>query len=673
MFIVNDIIGEVSQVTGKCDQTYLFSVITRAVETLARKQCQTNVTWDPMMTYLDLPVQQDYYVYLPYQVEKPIKVNLNGQPAFSHSPLYEFTQNGPGSEDIEAGFQWQDRLTSPIQRRFPRQANLTLTAVSDSADDTNAALTVTIRGPKLGDYVIDLPIAPAGTTPTPSTQIVRGVTRVVKPVTVGTVTLWAGPFPLAYYYPSITFPEFSRIKLSQKGTTVRMLARLKTMPIQSLMDVIPLNSKQAVILQCAAIKFQDDAHPEVASPFESQAVTYLNEEQAARNQYMAAAAQSESSTALNLTIGQRDSVIVADIYDEACRIFGFIGRPKIFDKITQTMEVLFNQCQYWDGLIGVVTLKTDQDYYVALPRYIDTPIAANINRRPVTWQSPWFEFSFGGLGEFNDLHQDPGNWEPWWQLAQTQGSVGEYPSVARCSPVRINGSNRLERSFEEVGSTPLAFRLMGPTQLYCVPVLPSDNGCRLTVYGYFQNEPVVNSQGQWGVDIPCYSNRTAPSKYIFDRIERVTKDPTYSFLNLFGVNPFGPVSAGVPQTIFLSTYWPWDTEPSYRLFRAGVMCKRIKIRYKKNWQKITQLTDPLHLRSRPAIVLAMTAFSTITTGGAGTQLSPFQPTAPLTIAQDQLTMAQSMLDDEWRSRNPNASIQLQWNTRTYGMAFPQVG
>jgi hypothetical protein len=702
MILVSDIIGEVSQVLGRCDQTYLFSVLTRAVETLARKACAVSITFDPLMIYVDLPVQQDYYVFLPYQIEKPIRVNINGNPTFSRPPLYEFTLNGPGSNDLEAGWQWQERLTGPIQRKWPRGA-FQLRAISDSEADTELDLTIKVRGRSRTDYIITLPIAPAGTTPSLSNSV-YGVIEVVKPPSVGTVSLYAGPYLLANYYPSITLPEFSCIKLSQKAVGVRMLARRKTMPITSLLDVIPLNSSQAVVMQCQAIKYYDEVHFDLAQAAEQQAVTYLNEEQAARNAYFQSSTATEVATALNLTIGQRDVVICADIYDEAARIFGFIGRPKIFDRITSTMELLYNKCQYWDGLTGVVTLRADQDYYIALPRYVDTILAMNVNRTIGAYHSPWFEFSYAGLGEFGDLQQQSEGWQPWSQLAQQQGSTNAsvYPYSSGWGSVGINGSNRLGKGWEEVGTTPFAFRLRGPAALYAQPELGQDNGARITVYGYLQESPVLNSRGQWGVDIPCYANRFAPSKYVFDRVERVTKDPTYGFINLFAVNPFynanipiGTDSTGCPdpaypqeippacvvpgpfdpasQTDFVAMYWPWDIEPQYRLIRVGTMCKRVRIRYKRNWAKIAQLTDPLHVRSREAIILAMTAVAAMRTGGAGAASTPFMPTAGVQIAMDQLQLAVQLLDDEWAARNPHATISLQWPRSTYGNAFEQVG
>jgi hypothetical protein len=572
--------------------------------------------------------------------------------------------------------------------------------------DIGLNLHIKVRLVDSNDIYIDLPIAPASTTPVQSAKAVYGVLEVVKPATIGTVTLSSGALPLAHYYPDVTFPEFSVIKLSQRALSVRMLARRKTSKIVSLLDVIPLNSAQAILMMAQAIKYYDEVHFDLAGAAEAQAVVFLNEEQAARNQYSAAAAASEVTTALNLTIGQRDVVIVSDIYDEACRIFGFIGRQKVFDRITSTMELLYNKCQYWDGLVGVVTIRADQDYYVALPRYIDTILALNVNRTIGSYKSPWFEFSYAGSGEFGDIYQNSEKWIPWPQLAATQGTTAVAPfGVGISGYVSVNGTNRASNGWEEQGTTPIAFRLRGPSFLYAQPVITSDNDALITVYGFDpEDNPILNAQGQWGVVIPCQSGSFTPAPYVFSRIERVTKDPTLGFINLFAVNalfnpaavvpidsivpicplpgcppeippacitPPGPVNP-VGQTDWIAMYWPQDIEPQYRLLRVGTMCKRIRVRYKRNWTKIENLTDPLHVRSREAIILAMSGVATMRTGGGGSSVSPFMPTAPVQIATDQIDMAVTLLDDEWRSRSPNATIQLQWSRNTYGNAFPQI-
>src|SRR6267142_2842865 len=72
MIIVSDVIGQVGRVLGTCDPDYTYDVLTRAVELLANKPTKTNVVWDPLICYVDIPVVDRYYVCLPPHILKPI-------------------------------------------------------------------------------------------------------------------------------------------------------------------------------------------------------------------------------------------------------------------------------------------------------------------------------------------------------------------------------------------------------------------------------------------------------------------------------------------------------------------------------------------------------------------------------------------------------------------------
>ena len=62
MIIASDVLTQVGRVLGNCDQDYVFDVLTRAVELLANKPTKTNVVWDPLICYVDLPIVERYYV-----------------------------------------------------------------------------------------------------------------------------------------------------------------------------------------------------------------------------------------------------------------------------------------------------------------------------------------------------------------------------------------------------------------------------------------------------------------------------------------------------------------------------------------------------------------------------------------------------------------------------------
>jgi hypothetical protein len=134
MILVSDVITQVGRVLGTCDDDYVYDVLTRAVELLANKPTKTNVMWDPLLIYVDLPIVSGFYVALPEHVEKPIKVNINKQPAFTRNQFFEFSMNGPGSNDPESGWQWQDRGYKPLQKPWPTGGSQFIVNSSDGND-----------------------------------------------------------------------------------------------------------------------------------------------------------------------------------------------------------------------------------------------------------------------------------------------------------------------------------------------------------------------------------------------------------------------------------------------------------------------------------------------------------------------------------------------------------
>src|SRR4029077_8648192 len=141
------------------------------------------------------------------------------------------------------------------------------------------------------------------------------------------------------------------IKLSQSAVSCKILARRRTYKLTQATDIIPLSNRQAVINACIAIKSFDTLNWDDGQVAETNALRFLEEDQAARNLYQRVSQAAETSPTLNLSINTRDSIIVADLYDSACDIFGPIGQQKIFDRITQAIELLTNYGPMWDPLI----------------------------------------------------------------------------------------------------------------------------------------------------------------------------------------------------------------------------------------------------------------------------------------------------------------------------------
>ncbi len=319
MIIASDVLTQVGRVLGNCDQDYVFDILTRAVELLANKPTKTNVVWDPLICYVDLPIVERYYVCLPPHVLKPIKINLNREPAFTRNQFFEFSMNGPGTADPEAGWSWQDRGWKPLQKPWPTGGAQFILNSSDSTD-TNTLVKLNLINQDQSTTWVDAFIGTAGPK-------CWGILEASKPVTKGTVSLYANAYIIesslvAQWAPNVLYPQFEWIKLSQSGVACKMLCRRRTYKLTLPTDVIPLSNRQAIITACAAIKAFDTLNWDDGATAEQNALRFLEEDQGARNLFQRVSNIAETMPTLNLTINTRDSIIAADLYDFACDVFG---------------------------------------------------------------------------------------------------------------------------------------------------------------------------------------------------------------------------------------------------------------------------------------------------------------------------------------------------------------
>jgi hypothetical protein len=606
----------VGRVLGTCDTDYTYDVLTRAVELLANKPTRTNVLWDPMLLYVDIPIVDGYYVCLPPHILKPIKVNINKQPSFSRNQFFEFSLNGPGTMDPESGWSWQDRGWKPLQKPWPQSGDQLLIASSD-ANDMNTSVLVHVVNQDGSASWITLEIG----TPGPK---VWGVLEASKPVTKGTLTVYSGPYviatkALATWAPDVLYPQFQWIKLSQTGVSCKILARRRTYLITQPTDVIPLGNRQAIITAAIAIKAYDTLNWDDASAAEQNAFRFLDEDQAARNLYQRVSNAAETSPTLNLSISNRESIICADVYDFACDVFGPISMPKIFDRITEAIELLANMGPSWDPLIGYVDIMTYDSFFVTLPQYIDQVLAINVNHSTGAFRNQWYEFHMSGLGQDND----------------------QADAV---------GSNRPCGGWEEIGESPCAFPLANPSYLVASPLDLGDSGINIRAFGIDVNDlPVYSiSDSQLGVNITCEQNsfdvsdQSAPFKVV----ERILINGTAAgFIQLYATD-------GLSYLQNLGTFWPGISEPKVRIIKIGQKAVSVRIRYKKRWLKITSLADPLHMRSRSAIHEALRSIQTATSDPNSAQVLRMS--------------AKDLLNKEWRASHPHEEMILQFDPNIWG-------
>jgi len=615
MIIVSEVIAQVGRVLGTCDQEYTFDVLTRAVELLANKATRTNVLWDPLLVYVDIPIVQSYYICLPPHIQKPIKININKQPAFTRNQFYEFSLNGPGSNDPESGWQWQDRGWKCLQKPWPPGGSQFIIN-SDNSADLNAQVLVNAVNQDGSTTWITAYVGQAITT------TFYNILEVSKPLTQGNLSLYASPYIIpsklvATWQPQVLYPQFEWIKLSQAGVSAKILARRRTHKITAATDVIPLSNRQAIITACLAIRGFDTLNWDDAAAAEQNAMRFLDEDQAARNLFARVSNVAETSPTLNLNIGTRDSIIVADLYDAACDIFGPIGQQKIFDRITESIELLANLSN-WDPLIGYVDIQTFDSFYVTLPQYVDQILAINVNHSTGTFRNQWFEFSMDGLGQDNDMAD-------------------------------VVGSNRPCGGWEEIGESPVAFPLWQPSYIAAYPVNQGDTGCIIRAYGLDVNDLPVYSvhDGQLGTQVTCEQNNFDISDQAlpFKRIDRIVLGDPQSFIQLYATD-------GTAYGQALGTYWPNIREPRFRIIKIGQKAVTVRIRYRKRLVKITSLTDPVHMRSRSAMLHAMRAVMTATT-------DPNAATMLLQVAKD-------LLNKEWRATHPHEELNLSIDPSIWG-------
>ena len=143
------------------------------------------------------------------------------------------------------------------------------------------------------------------------------------------------------------------------------------------------------------------------------------------------------------------------------------------------------------------------------------------------------------------------------------------------------------------------------------------------------------------------------------RCTRIFRVPTAGFIDLWSCDGSGNLVQ------FLSTYWPDETEPKYRRMRLSQrpfstfatstpFYPVLRMRYRKRWLKITSLTDPIHLRSRKALLAAMDAWSLATNNQ-----SVMAPGQGMTMERNALEVAVKYLNDEWRSMHQWEGLDIQ--------------
>ena len=637
MVVVADIYDEAAGICGGVGTSHVLDAISEAVECLANKG-----QWDGMTGYLTMAPNSDL-VGLPRQVEIPIKINIENKPSLSRSRMFEFTVNGPGTDLSELStLTWEDQGDGPLLVPLATPSPIT---VGGSSADGGKVITVTgidvNDQEQTHDYVIP---ANESNENTSSPIVWKDVSAITKPVTLGPVSIFANSQLVAFLYPNETAPMFRQIKLSKPAEEIRIMFRKSSLRVASVNDIIPLKSRSAILnmmrsLQLYKVPDLSADKLQMAQALEAQALKYLQEEEQSKLAYIQASMK-DTMPALGANYNSRDVLTANDVYDDAADIFGTIGRQRVFDKITEAMEVLSNK-SIWDGMDGYVDILSDQKGYISLPSQIEVPIGVNFCRTPAQMKSRWYEFHLNGMrgcGVPCDSWIDSGDYP----------IIKEPPSAVR---------------------------------LYAITSFQSDSGAVMRAYGYDQFGNWIRSieNGVYvdGEIVPVSVRSTdAPStipvtSHYFGQITRISKPVTDMQIELWGSlsqyedepftnpaipvplppepNPPDPELPAVPY--FLAYYEANETEPTFRRIKVPTWVTWIRMRYRAKTMKITKMSDVIQMRSKTALVTMLRSLKALESG-------------QLDVAKGLEDKAVQLISEEQMSRNPAETFTLQYDQGT---------
>lgn len=525
------------------------------------------VASEGLLGYVTIPIPDDGVITLPREVEVPLKINIDGNPSFSRDRLYEFTQNGPGSETERVGWTWEDKGTTPLFRDIPEGETLT---VNSSAADDGKQITFTFLGTP--DAAVNDRFKSTLTLNHLAAPVVPFVfstpIAVAKDITAGYVTVLTveSSTILAQLSPQEADPSYRRIRLSKKGGTAYILFRRNRFNVYSQTDFIPIRSKMGLLLMVKSLEAFRQERFDVAKSLKEEAVALATEEQTLHNSFIDLSKDSEVGTIMNLNFQNTDTIVTGDIYDEACKILGPLGQQKVLDQIGEAVSILSNKAQ-WDAQRGYVDIETDQYHYVTLPRYVDTVIELNICGRPADMKNKWFQFTLSGPGSDYTPCQS-------WQDDGRVVTLRDAPYTQRLS---------------------------------AVPDLPSDDGKEIWVYGYYGGKRIFTTDTMGvtrdGFPVPVDITTENVSTQNVDVIERIVKPTSQGFIKLMGRNTLDA------EVITLGYYWPDETEPSYRRIKIGTPASTIRLMYRRKNLRYTTFFDPINLRSKTAILSMLRSLS----------------------------------------------------------------
>ena len=273
-------------------------------------------------------------------------------------------------------------------------------------------------------------------------------------------------------------------------------------------------------------------------------------------------------------------MLVSDIWDDAKVAFGHCNEFRLFNQITDAIELLANKGEV-DPLVGYVDICVTNQC-ITLPREVETVLAVNIGGHPALGHDELFSFHLNGPGDF----QKSCNFD-WF-------NTGGFPTYRD---------------------------LPCPSRLIAFLDSAEDEGKQIRVFGFDdQNRPLRTqlASGEWidGLLVPTIFGYALPASTDprVSRITAIVKDRTVANIRLSSFD--GSTSSGT----LLGVYEPDETKPNYRRIRISPNCGWVRICYRKKTAKVNSIHDRILLHSRLAVVLAMKAVQKYSESDLGTAM-----------------------------------------------------
>jgi hypothetical protein len=260
---------------------------------------------------------------------------------------------------------------------------------------------------------------------------------------------------------------------------------------------------------------------------------------------------------------------VIDVIDDAKKILGACDDAKFFRRLGDAVSLIVNKGDFegWKGWLDICT--TCGDKCVTLPREVETVLAVNMCGRPSMGFGTLFNFHLNGPGDCG------------------------------CS---------CDFSWQDQGQWHSTYRdIVTPAKLVAYLQTEDDNGAELVVFGYDTNGNVlrhqVGSEWQNGYRVPTVFGYAIPDTDapVIARITGVFKSKTVGSIRLSTIDDSGTTG------LTLGVYEPDETLPQYRRIKLNRCSPWVRIAYRKTTPIFSSRYDHVPLKSRIALLLAVTA------------------------------------------------------------------